>query len=701
MTGARLRLGVDFGTSTTIAMLQRADGRVQPLLFDGSPLMSSAVLLGPDGRLHTGRDAAHLARSAPERLEPNPKRRIDDTSVLLGDAEVSVKDLVVAVLSRVAHEAGRVAGPVRDLALTHPANWGQGRRAVLVDAARQLGFTNVELVGEPTAAATYFAHTRGASLPVGACVLVYDLGAGTCDVTLLRRQPQGFEPVASDGLNDVGGLDVDAAVIGFLQATYGELWTSPATRRQLWDDVRSAKEMLSRASGTVVMVPALGKEVPLGREQLEGLARPVLRQTIAMTRALVLESGVPMAAIAGLFLVGGSSRIPLVATLLHEALGIAPVVAEQPELVVAEGSLYVHSAPGAAQPVSAAPVSPSGPFSSAVPISGQFPAPAQVSPGGPAAPVSPSGPYSAASPVSANPAYLSPPGGPQMAPNGGPQMGPSGAPQLGRMGPPAAPYGPPSAPPFGPPPMAPRPPLPTQPSPRKRSGALVALLAVVGVLVLGGGALTAAHFLNTKKDNGTPNGGGPSATGADAAGGKGKYDPAKLPKALCDSVDAGQLMAGLENEKSKPDSRTFPNTSLTYEQCQISRSHDNAADTTKGRFGTVTFLVYVGDDVKLIKNTHETERGNAKNGAPDSIKAVSGLGDDAFTYETHLSAEADKQMLWMTLSTLDSNSHWSISITFSRYDAAGWTDGEKKDLRDKLIASGQATVAKVMPSAKR
>ncbi|MFD0579709.1 Hsp70 family protein [Dactylosporangium darangshiense] len=356
MTAARLRLGIDFGTSTTIAMLQRPDARVQPLLFDGSPLLSSAVLLGPDGQLHTGRDAAHLARSAPERLEPNPKRRIDDTAVLLGDGEVGVRELVAAVLGRVAREAGRVAGPVRDVALTHPANWGQGRRAVLVEAARQAGFVNIELVGEPTAAATYFAHTRGGALPAGSCVLVYDLGAGTCDVTLLRRTPTGFEQVASDGLNDVGGLDVDAAVIAFLQATYGELWTSPATRRQLWDDVRSAKEMLSRASGTVVMVPALGKEVPLGREQLEGLARPVLRSTISMTRALVNESGVGTAAIAGLFLVGGSSRIPLVATLLHEALGIAPVVAEQPELVVAEGALHVNRVPNATAPV-AVPVS--------------------------------------------------------------------------------------------------------------------------------------------------------------------------------------------------------------------------------------------------------------------------------------------------------------------------------------------------------
>ncbi|MEV4137790.1 Hsp70 family protein [Dactylosporangium sp. NPDC049742] len=458
MTG--FRLGVDFGTSTTIAMLRRPDGRVQPLLFDGSPLLSSAVLLGPDGRLHTGRDAAHLARSAPERLEPNPKRRVDDTSVLLGDAEVGVRELVAAVLQRVATEAARVAGPVTAVTLTHPANWGAGRRAVLVDAARQVGFADVDLVGEPVAAATYLAATRGGEVPVGACVVVYDLGAGTCDVTVLRRSPHGFEPVASDGLNDVGGLDVDATVVAFLEATYGTLWSDAAGRRQLWDDVRSAKEMLSRASGTVVMVPALRKEVPLGREQLEGLARPVLRQTVSMTRSLLTEAAVPASAIAGLFLVGGSSRIPLVATMLHESIGIAPIVAEQPELVVAEGALHATGSPAGAvpgSPVSGLPATPNRPGPGQQPFqpAGTQPTGAHGFPG--AAPASPApvafqpGHQTTGAPVSGTPFSAAPfPAGPAAGPPttapfpGGPT---SGAPTTGPF-PGGSTSGPPATGPF-------------------------------------------------------------------------------------------------------------------------------------------------------------------------------------------------------------------------------------------------------------
>src|SRR5437762_8957774 len=381
------RLAVDLGTSTTVAMLQWPDGRIRPLLFDGSPLLASAVLLGQDGRLQTGRDATYLARGNPERLEPNPKRRVDDDVVLLGDAVVQVRDLLAAVLGRVAAEAGRVAGRIGQLTLTHPAAWGSRRVALLTDAAQRAGLPQPRLIGEPVAAATYFAHTMGPALPLGSLVLVYDLGAGTCDLTLLRRQPQGFDIVASDGLNDVGGLDVDAAVVAFLEASYGRLWTDAVTRRQLWEDVRNAKEMLSRTTQTVITIPSLGTEVPLGREQFNGLIAPVLRPTISMTRALLLDADTANAPTIAVVLVGGASRVPLVAAMLHEALDLPPVVIEQPELVVAEGALHA-TGPGAVAPRgtigampaprhggAAAPVSPgfSGFASASAPVSGGFP----------------------------------------------------------------------------------------------------------------------------------------------------------------------------------------------------------------------------------------------------------------------------------------------------------------------------------------
>src|SRR5918995_1809203 len=89
-------LGVDVGTSNTVAVLRWPDGRTRPLLFDGQPVTPSAVFLD-DAGLHVGRDAQRLAQGDPSRYEPNPKRRVDESSVLLGGREVPTTDLLAAV----------------------------------------------------------------------------------------------------------------------------------------------------------------------------------------------------------------------------------------------------------------------------------------------------------------------------------------------------------------------------------------------------------------------------------------------------------------------------------------------------------------------------------------------------------------------------------------------------------------------------
>src|ERR687889_1570989 len=91
--GDGFRLSVDLGTSNTVAMLRWPDGRTRPLLFDGQPLLPSAVYLDTTGRLHVGRDALRLGYAEPARFEPHPKRHIDADRVLLGGTDVAVSDL--------------------------------------------------------------------------------------------------------------------------------------------------------------------------------------------------------------------------------------------------------------------------------------------------------------------------------------------------------------------------------------------------------------------------------------------------------------------------------------------------------------------------------------------------------------------------------------------------------------------------------
>jgi WD40 repeat protein/actin-like ATPase involved in cell morphogenesis len=339
-------------------MLDGPDGRVDPLLFDASPLLPSAVCAGPGGELLVGADAVRAAVGHPIGLEPNPKRRIDEGTVWLGDRALPVAELIAAVLVRVRVEASRVAGRAPDeVVLTHPASWGPVRLAVLGEAASRAGLDRVGLVAEPVAATAYFASVRGHRLASGRCAVVYDLGAGTFDVSVVRTTPVGFEVVASDGLADFGGLDLDAVVVDHARTSTADrvaAWQRldlprTAADRQaslvLWSGARAVKEQLSRHAQADLHVPLVDEQVHLTREAFEAAARPYLDRTAALVRGVLRTARVPADHVGAVFLVGGASRLPLAATVVHRALGVAPTVIEQPELVVAQGALHSAGSP--------------------------------------------------------------------------------------------------------------------------------------------------------------------------------------------------------------------------------------------------------------------------------------------------------------------------------------------------------------------
>ncbi|GAA4456745.1 hsp70 family protein [Phytohabitans houttuyneae] len=434
-------LGVDVGTSNTVAVLRWPDGRTRPLLFDGQPITPSAVFLD-DGGLHVGRDAQRLAQGDPSRYEPNPKRRIDEPGVLLGGREVPTADLLAAVLGAVARTAVEAVGFLPPAVVTYPAAWGSRRREVLSAAIVRAGWPpageqGTRLVPEPVAAARYFAEVLRRPVPVGASLGVFDFGGGTLDIAVVRNEGNGFAVIGSGGVAELGGLDIDAALVDHLgrvlAPAHPQAWQALAhpvsaaqwrSRRQFWDDVRGAKEMLSRTAAAPVPVPGLDQAVHLTREELERLVTPLLRRGVYEAASVIGACGLTPSQLAGLFLVGGSSRVPLVARLLHAELGIAPTVLEQPELPVAEGALAelapprtravasvpaataaVTSAPpspvptsGPGLPVSSIPVSPSGSPVSAVPGASVSPAPAgPPTPPGPFVP--PPGPQAARRPL--------------------------------------------------------------------------------------------------------------------------------------------------------------------------------------------------------------------------------------------------------------------------------------------------------------
>ncbi|MEU4383290.1 Hsp70 family protein [Micromonospora echinofusca] len=364
-------LGVDLGTSHTVAVLRRPDGHTRPLLVDGQPIIPSGVYADADGLLHAGRDAQRLARTDPGRYEPNPKRRIDEPTVLLGDRRYPPAELLAATLHAVARAAVEAVGFLPPAVLTCPATWDAARRQVLADALAAAGWPSAaehtlsgptppgtRLLREPVAAARYYTQVLRRPVPVGGTIAVFDFGAGTLDVAVLRNEgadpwgDSGFTVVTAGGADDLGGLDVDAALLGRLgelvaeahpdrweRLTRPESATQWRERHELWENVRGAKEMLSRVPAAPVAVPGVEAAVTLTRADLERVAAPLLGRAVAVTREVIASAGLDAQQLSGLFLVGGATRMPMVARLLHAELAVAPTVLEQPELPVAEGAL--------------------------------------------------------------------------------------------------------------------------------------------------------------------------------------------------------------------------------------------------------------------------------------------------------------------------------------------------------------------------
>ncbi|WP_335989701.1 Hsp70 family protein [Glycomyces sp. MUSA5-2] len=368
-------LSVDLGTSHTVAVVVWPDGRTRPLLFDGSPVMPSAVFLDPAGTLHTGKDAERLALTAPERFEPNPKQRISDGTLLLGDREIPVTAAFAAILSRVARAAIESVGRLPDAVLTCPAAWSEQRRGALHDAAAQAGYRPVKILTEPVAAAHYYTSRLSHQVQAGQPLAVFDFGGGTLDIAVLERRPDGsFGVLADGGLPDLGGLDFDAALVAHIGETVKqrepEIWkrlenpngaSELRNRRELWEEVRGAKEMLSRSSVAPVTVPDMAQSLHLTRGELDQISRPLLSRAVGETQRVLALTGRRPEQLAGLFLVGGSSRMPMVSKMLHEGLGIAPTVLEQPELPVSEGAALALTATVPVTPPAAVTSPPANP----------------------------------------------------------------------------------------------------------------------------------------------------------------------------------------------------------------------------------------------------------------------------------------------------------------------------------------------------
>jgi len=346
------QLGIDLGTSYTVAaVLEESQVKVIDVESRGQSRIPSVVFYNTDGDILVGTAAQQQAVFAPDRFEPSPKRCIADGEVFLGDKFVPVAELMSAVLLKVYTEACRQHGEVVPSAtrVTHPAEWAEARLNVLRGAVEGAGLPHAVLVPEPVAAAAWIAMAKTAP---GRHIAVYDFGGGTFDAAVLRRTDEGFDVAGPpSGRDPLGGEDLDRLIIdhvgGLLADEHPEEWAAlinppdASWRRSatgLRAEVQRAKETLSDVLVCQLWVPGIEREVQLTRTELDALIGPAIDETVNSLTEAIEAAGLEPSELDGIYLVGGSSRIPLVADTIWRTLEIQPAVQDSPKSVVAMGA---------------------------------------------------------------------------------------------------------------------------------------------------------------------------------------------------------------------------------------------------------------------------------------------------------------------------------------------------------------------------
>jgi molecular chaperone DnaK len=359
-------LGIDLGTTKTAAAVN-VDGRVEVVRLGGRRAeIPSLVFVTPDGGLLIGDPAERRGQTEPGRLAREFKRRIGDpVPILVGGVPFSAHALTGKLLRHVLDAVTRLQdGPPAAITVTFPANWGPYKRELLDQAVKIADVGGVRLRSEPEAAALQHATAR--RIAPGETVAVYDLGGGTFDVAVLRREGDGFVLLGEpEGIEQLGGVDFDEAVFGHVIGVLGSMAEGldpgddevVAALTRLRRDCVEAKESLSFDTETMIPValPGLHTRVRLNRSELESMIAPSLADTITATHRALRTAGVTPTELSAVLLAGGSSRIPLVAQLLSTEFEVPVVADPHPEHSIAMGAaVATAAATGGGSPFAAA-----------------------------------------------------------------------------------------------------------------------------------------------------------------------------------------------------------------------------------------------------------------------------------------------------------------------------------------------------------
>lgn len=325
-------IGIDLGTTySSVATIDEYGKPVIVKNHNGESLTPSVIYFDEFGNTIVGSEAKELLQSGEENVAMFFKRFMGDDvfRFYAHDREYTAKELSAILLRKLKEDAEEaLGGEVRNVVITVPAYFNDLQRSETVSAGVEAGFNVLRIINEPTAAAI----TYGISRSNNQRLLVYDLGGGTFDVTVLQITPDTIKVLATGGDHELGGKDWDDMLINCIVDQFRtEYGADPTESVEVYNDLaydceKLKKQLSSKESATIsVRYNGMRGRYTITREKFEELTEAQLRSTKTMTEHVLEEAGLTWADLDGALLVGGSTRMPMVENWVRQMSGKEPL----------------------------------------------------------------------------------------------------------------------------------------------------------------------------------------------------------------------------------------------------------------------------------------------------------------------------------------------------------------------------------------